>query len=154
MVAFRLSVIGEKFRRTPDVFDWAADFFRAEIERWGYQSSRADYEAALRAADVVVSTAEHEFFGLSVVEAIAAGAYPLLPRRLSYPEILGDFAGVDAFFYGGGPAELAERLEALANRAKHDALWSDNPQRGVDAVERFVWRRRGPDLDGDLEQLR
>ena len=152
-VAFRLSVIGEKFRRTPEVFDWAADFFRAQIDRWGYQTSRADYEAALRAADVVVSTADHEFFGLSVVEALAAGAYPLLPRRLSYPEILADCAGAEEFFYAGGPPELAERLEALASRAKNDALWNESPERGVEAVARFSWRSRAPELDAELDRL-
>ena len=84
-VPFRLSVLGEQFRDQPAVFDRARDLFADHIDRWGYQPSREAYVKALLDADVVVSTADHEFFGISVVEAIAAGAYPLLPERLAYP---------------------------------------------------------------------
>jgi glycosyltransferase involved in cell wall biosynthesis len=55
---------------------------------WGYLPTRADYVALLSQADLVISTAEHEFFGISVLEAICAGAFPLLPNRLSYPELI------------------------------------------------------------------
>ena len=34
----------------------------------------------------MLSTAHQEFFGIAVVEAIAAGAHPVLPDRLVYPE--------------------------------------------------------------------
>jgi glycosyltransferase involved in cell wall biosynthesis len=56
--------------------------------QWGYIASRAEYLTLLGQADLVVSTADHEFFGISVLEAMAAGAFPLLPNRLSYPELL------------------------------------------------------------------
>ena len=80
-VEFRISVIGEQFREYPAVFDSARQEFKDYIDRWGYQESRSEYVAALTEADVFVSTANHEFFGISAVEAIAAGAYPLLPKR-------------------------------------------------------------------------
>ncbi len=85
---FRLNVLGQSFGRAPEVFGWARDYFSDRIDHWGHIDSRADYAAALANADVVVSTAQHEFFGIGVVEALAAGAYPLLPARLAYPEIL------------------------------------------------------------------
>ncbi len=50
--------------------------------------SGADYVEALHDADVVISTASQECFGVAVVEAIAAGCVPVLPRRLAYPEIV------------------------------------------------------------------
>jgi hypothetical protein len=50
----------------------------------------------LRRADWVLSTAQHEFFGIAVVEALLAGCLPWLPARLSYPELLPEQArGLD-----------------------------------------------------------
>lgn len=154
-VDFRVSVIGERFRESPPVFDEAREAFADRIDRWGYQEDRRAYEATLAEAHVIVSTAEHEFFGLSVVEAIAAGAYPLLPRRLAYPEILGpdEADRTDGFFYEGGPAGLAAKLAALADRMARDDLWQGDADRGVRMVARFAWPQRAPRLDDALDTL-
>ncbi len=154
-VDFRVSVVGGQFRDVPAVFAWAADHFRDHIDRWGYQKTRAEYEAALREADVVVSTADHEFFGVSVVEAIAAGALPVLPRRLAYPEILGAMDPADAglFFYEGGAGGLGGRLEMLAGRLQAGDLWQGDPRRGRRAVRRFTWPVLAPQLDQACESF-
>jgi len=47
-----------------------------------------EYQDFLLSGDVVVSAAGHEFFGMAIVEAIAAGAVPILPNRLSFPELI------------------------------------------------------------------
>ncbi len=49
---------------------------------------RRDYLDLIQRCDIVVSCARHEFFGVAVVEAVAAGCMPLLPNALSYPEII------------------------------------------------------------------
>ena len=66
-VAFRLSVIGEQFSASPPEFETIRDEFADEIVRWGYQPTRAEYLAALAEADVAISTASHEFFGIGVL---------------------------------------------------------------------------------------
>jgi glycosyltransferase involved in cell wall biosynthesis len=154
-VPFRLSVIGEKFRESPEVFAWAERHFADRIDRWGFQADRNAYEAAMCEADVMVSTANHEFFGVSVVEAIAAGAYPLLPRRLAYPEILGskEAARQDGFFYDGSAEQLAAMLAALAERLTRDDLWQSQTDRAVHAVRRFYWPSLAPKLDEALEAV-
>ena len=65
-----------------------------------------DYRALLSKAGVVVSTAAHEFQGLAVLEAVAAGACPLVPDGLCYPEQY-----PPAFRYPrGDTAVLVERI--------------------------------------------
>ncbi|MGD8454164.1 MAG: DUF3524 domain-containing protein [Phycisphaerae bacterium] len=152
---FRLSVIGEQFAESPPIFAEARSEFADLIDRWGYQPNRAAYEDALREADVAVSTAEHEFFGVSVIEAIAAGAYPLLPRRLAYPEILSaaHVLDPDTFFYDGSPPALTERLAQLATALAAGDLWSGDSNRARRAVARFFWPKRAGELDTALEQV-
>lgn len=158
-IDFRISVIGEQFREIPPVFESAKGRFADRIDRWGYQKTRSEYEAALGEADVVVSTAVHEFFGIAVVEAIVAGAYPLLPRRLAYPEILAPLGpGAAKFLYDGHVETLAERLETLARRVepKHGSqadLWQGDPTEAIRAVDRFDRAHRVGEIDARFEAL-
>jgi len=141
-VPFRVSVVGEQFREVPEVFTQARTRFADHINRWGYQQERADYEAALLEADVFVSTAAHEFFGLSAVEASLAGAYPLVPRRLAYPEI---FAWPnDDFFYDGTTENL---------RLERDGLLPDAAQSLRTRLSRFEWPNLVPVLDEAVERI-
>ncbi len=113
---FRITVTGQSFRDAPPVFNAARDEFADIIDNWGFLPSKAAYYDALKAADVFVSTATHEFFGISAVEAAAAGCCVLLPKRLAYPEV---FADMDEVFYDGNCKDLAAKLADLArNRIK------------------------------------
>lgn len=154
-VPFRVSVIGEQFRDSPAVFEQARHEFRDEITRWGYQPARADYEAALAEADVIVSTADHEFFGISVVEAMAAGCYPLVPNRLAYPELLGldDDPQAAGFCYDGGPEALGNALVELAGRAERGELWIGDADWGVRRAARYHWSLRAHAMDETLQAL-
>lgn len=87
---FYISIIGESFGEVPEFFESAKTEFSSYIKHWGYLESRGLYFNTLYDADVVVSTALHEFFGVSVIEAIKCGCFPLCPNRLVFPEYLGD----------------------------------------------------------------
>ncbi|AQT70200.1 Glycosyl transferases group 1 [Anaerohalosphaera lusitana] len=152
---FRLSVIGEQFRDMPEVFEHAKTEFADRIDRWGYQPSRGEYIEALHEADVVVSTADHEFFGISMVEAIACGAYPVLPDRLAYPEVVSTIEtfGQDDFLYDGKVASLVAALDRLAWRIKEDNLWLGNPHRGITAMQRFAWDKRATAMDDAVDEM-
>lgn len=152
---FRLSVLGQQFLEHPPAFDWARQYFYYHIDWWGYQPNRRDYEDALAEADVVVSTADHEFFGLSIAEAVAAGAYPLLPNRLAYPEILNLAQAPEAgeFYYQGGAHELGARLIELAECTHRNDLWQGDCERARRLVARFHWDNVLPKLDDGLDQM-
>lgn len=83
---FRLSVVGEQFRSQPEAFNLIHERHRERIVNWGYLESRAEYDRLLAEADVAISTALHDFQGLSVLEAMASGCMALAPDRLAYPE--------------------------------------------------------------------
>jgi glycosyltransferase involved in cell wall biosynthesis len=85
---FGLILLGETFRNRPDEFLEARQRLSDRIVHFGYAPDAADYGRLLWQADVVVSTALHEFFGAAVVEACYCGCFPVLPRRLSYPELI------------------------------------------------------------------
>ncbi|MHC4221043.1 MAG: tRNA-queuosine alpha-mannosyltransferase domain-containing protein [Planctomycetota bacterium] len=155
-IDFHLSVIGQQFRDVPEIFEWAHAYFKDHIEHWGYQKNRSDYLDVLRDTDVAVSTAQHEFFGIGIVEAIAAGAYPLLPQRLSYPEILGlgKTAGVEEFFYNGNSRHLADKLKDLAKQLEQNgSLWPKASVQAQGRVEKFKWKNLAPVLDKAFEKL-
>jgi hypothetical protein len=58
-------------RPSEQLLDQAYNDFRDHIDLWGHQQNLYDYEWAIFGADFVVSTSSLEFFGISIVEAIA-----------------------------------------------------------------------------------
>lgn len=87
-VDFRLIVAGEHIDPQAPEFAAARSRWAAKIVHWGYAPSRAAYLALVQQADIVVSTALQEFFGISVVEALAGNCVPVLPARLNYPDLI------------------------------------------------------------------
>ena len=87
-VDFTLHVVGQQFRKTPSIFKDAKEYLSDHICTWGYQDTKEAYQNCLEQSTVIVSTAMHEFQGLALLEAVAAGCYPLAPNRLAYPQFL------------------------------------------------------------------
>ncbi len=84
---FRVVMAGRSHRRTAPEFETARQQLGSRVIHFGYVD-RVRYSELLWRSDIVVSTAIHEFFGVAVVEAVYAGCFPVLPRRLSYPELI------------------------------------------------------------------
>jgi glycosyltransferase involved in cell wall biosynthesis len=152
-IDFRLSIIGEKAPRTPKSFAKAAKEFSRQIINWGYADSREQYLEILSEADIIVSTAIHEFFGISVVEAIAAGAYPLLPKRLAYPEVLDldKYPERECFFYNGTADDLAAKLfECCSGK---DDLWENAPATPEELTSQYYWPESANNMKKALLRL-
>jgi len=154
-IPFRISVVGEQFREVPEVFAQARTRFADRIDRWGYQQERADYEAALLEADVFVSTATHEFFGISAVEASLAGAHPLVPRRLAYPEVFASRDGhpEGGFLYDGTAEDLASKLTDLASRLEQTGSLLDAAESVRTRLRRLEWPHLATTLDDAVERI-
>ena len=82
---FRLALLGER----PDPAPMALQRLRSELgDRIVADTypDKATYRAWLARAAIAVSTTRHEFQGLAMLEAASAGATPLVPDALCYPE--------------------------------------------------------------------
>lgn len=86
-IEFTVALAGENLRPNSEDFAWVMDRLGDRVDHQGY-APLAEYEQLLLSSDVVVSAADHEFFGIALVEAMAAGAVPVLPTRLSFPELV------------------------------------------------------------------
>ena len=87
-VPFRLILAGQTFNEQPSAFESGFRRYADRVLHYGYAETFEDYACLLWRSDVVVSTSIHEFFGVSMMEAIACGCHPLLPNRLTYPELM------------------------------------------------------------------
>jgi len=146
-VDFHVALAGRNARQTAAEFETARDRLGERVVHFGYAEPGA-YARLLRRADVVVSTAIHEFFGVSIVEAIYAGAFPILPHRLSYPEIIPPAHHADCLYRDG--EGLIERL--------HWAVTHPEQARGVASklrptVAPFDWSEMAPRYDAAMEEM-
>ncbi|TWI72242.1 glycosyltransferase involved in cell wall biosynthesis [Desulfobotulus alkaliphilus] len=87
-IPFHLMLLGARHAKIPEVFNKAMAVFKDHLVYSDYPSKKEDYARLLSKAHICVSTADQENFGMAVAEAMAAGCLPLLPARLSYPELL------------------------------------------------------------------
>ena len=146
-ISFRLALCGENFRRVPTEFEEARSHLKAHIIHDGY-ANEARYRSLLHEAAVTISTTHHEFFGISIIEAIYCRTFPLLPNRLSYPELLPQsfhapclYESQDNLIHKLGqalqsPTEVAKTAVRLASHFK-----------------RYDWHTIAPVYDQFLEQL-
>jgi len=142
---FRLAVVGQRFRRMPAVFRYLPEVFGDVLEVCG-PLERDAYCRLLGRSDIVISAARHEFFGISVLEAIAGGAYPLLPDRLSYPEII-PAEQHPAHLYADQPDLEARLLHLLDQHPVPRAT-----ELGHHVRETYAWPRRAAAFDAALAE--
>jgi len=131
-VDFRLIVAGESFRDVPACFARIRELFAARLLHFGYVPSYPEYLALLARGDLVVSTALHEFYGIAIIEAVRAGCRPLLPNRLSYPELF------DGEFLYDEEGFVDTFAQALLNKPR---LGDEEAEK---LTERFGWPRLAP----------
>lgn len=110
---FRVAILGENFSRQPKIFEEAKAWLGDRVVAFGFVE-KGRYWEILASADLTISTAIHEFFGISIVEAMAHGVVPLLPKRLSYPELLPSDLH-DTLLYSDDN-ELAVKLRGMLTR--------------------------------------
>lgn len=84
-VAFRLALLGWRPTEPPEALQRLRERLGERIIADGRVPGER-YRELLGRAGVVISTTRHEFQGLAMLEAVSAGARPLVPDDLCYPE--------------------------------------------------------------------
>jgi glycosyltransferase involved in cell wall biosynthesis len=150
---FTISVIGEEFKESPAIFETAREKYKDIIKDFGYQPSRQEYERVLTESDIFVSTADHEFFGVSAVEAISSGAFPLLPEKLAYPEVLklNEYPPHACYFYKGSLNSLVEKLTNLLRPVQQSNLTLLPSLQQT--VQEYYWPNLIRTIDTDIDNI-
>jgi len=143
-VDFSMAMCGEVFVSVPPTFAEVTNLLADRLVHAGW-ADRGRYVKLLNEATVVLSTAQQEFFGIAITEAVAAGAHPVFPDRLVYPERIESFAAdPDACLYNSVP----EAVDLIAA-----ALVTPVDQIVAESAGRFDWDRVAPSYDAALSKL-
>ncbi len=137
---FEVAIAGQAFRETADTMQEAAAALGDRLVHVGEPESRAAYARLLASADIAVSTAINEFFGLAMVEACYCGVYPLVPDRLAYPELY----SVDHRY---------AHHDALVAKLRSLILEPPAPFAAREMAERFTFERLAPRYAEEFEQV-
>ena len=79
-------IFGQSFREIPEDFVQLQERFPKYVAHMGHLAESEAYYRALSACDIVLSTAAHDFQGLSILEGMRCGCVPVVPDRLAYRE--------------------------------------------------------------------
>lgn len=143
---FDVALLGES-RNQDGAFRELAARLGARCVAYGFLAERSDYDALLARADIVVSCAAQEYFGISVAEAVHAGCYPVLPRDQVYPSLYGTRCRGRHFY--DTEAELVELLTALITGDTCGHVCSLDLD-----VDEFCWDRLAPRFDDLVDRVR
>ena len=133
------SIVGPQFRRRPPAFADIESGIRGQPQ-WQLLHfgccDEGEYRHVLRSADVALSTSLHDFQGLAVLEAVAAGCTPCVPDRLAYREFVDAQCRYDSADDVGAEASRAAALIVRWAGLRHRG--QSLPQCTVDAL---MWSR-------------
>ena len=147
--SFRVRVLGQRFREEPLAFRRLAALLGDDLSDDGFLPDRGAYLAAVASADIALSTADHEFFGVSTLEALRSGLVPVLPDDLAYPELLPESARRPPFLYSRGDDTADAAARALAQALAIVRSGEEKEVRSEIAREtdRFRWEEIAPRYD-------
>ncbi len=151
----KLHVVGQRFRYTPEIFDEIRALFKnnkansnVSLSTWGYIEDKQKYQTLLNNTDIVLSTAKHDFQGISVMEAVQKGCIPLVPNQLAYPEIFDK-----RFCYSLAESDAETANNVLSSIERYCLEKKEGRLTGAPNLARFEWQVLKPDYRKLIEQV-
>jgi len=143
---FRVAIHGESFRKNSPIFETARKKLGNKIVHYGYAENFEQYAQWLHRADILPVTSKQDFFGASIVQALYCGCYPLLPKRLTYPELVSYEKYPDIFY--NDFEELVEKLSISVQEI--DTI---RKQSFRQCIEPYSWQNMSPEYDKAFSAL-
>lgn len=147
-IDFKLVVLGEKFINSPSIFEEAKQKLKDQILHFGFCESFEEYLSWISISDILPITSKQDFFGVSIVEGIYAEILPILPNRLSYPELI-DIKNNKRVFYDSEK----EFLDLLVYNLIHYKDLRKYTNRYKDIIYRFDWSNMKNEYDDKFEKI-
>jgi glycosyltransferase involved in cell wall biosynthesis len=149
-LAFRLALAGEPGPNPHPAMAEVRDRLGGRVVHFGLAATRDEYLRLLQRSAVVVSTTRHEFFGVGMVEALAAGCLPVAPRRFNYPALVPE-ALHQRYLWDDEEGLRVALARAIAGCAEGSAGVEDDRALLRSSAMRFDWSRVAPEWDAALE---
>ncbi len=146
-IPFQLALCGQQYGKRPFIFEEAIERLNKQLIHVGFADGDY-YKSLLWQADITISTAIHEFFGISILEAIHCHTFPILPNRLSYPEIIPEAFYKDCLY--DDDKELVEKLKWTLT---HRQETRRQARKLATAVSPFNWQNMINKYDEQLQQI-
>lgn len=112
-------IIGQQFRNHPQTLQQVSEKHPAQCLTLGYVQSREQYIRILQSADIVLSTARHDFQGIAMLEGVACGCKPIAPDHLVYPELY-----PPENLYKSNPTQAHNEAKSILDLIVHQHLLS------------------------------
>ena len=145
-IDFNLIVIGESFGNSPKIFEQAKIEFDRHIIKWGYQKSIKDYIDCLFMSDIIPVTSNHDFFGISIMEAVFCDVWPILPDRLSYKELFKNKGHTENIYTNDN--QIIRKIEAAIKN-----IHQIRNQSLKKIAQEYDWKRLAGVYDSKFEKI-
>jgi glycosyltransferase involved in cell wall biosynthesis len=145
-IDFNVAILGASGKKPPDIFKEAREKLGTRVVAFDKPKTRESYLKWLGKGRILPVTSYHETFGISMIEAVYNGVTPLLPNRLSYPEIIPPKDFPDLYYEDH--TELVNKIKRLLS----DTHYSPNPALQT-LVSKYDWSCIGPLYDHILESI-
>tara|TARA_B100000927_G_scaffold279968_1_gene264003 strand:- start:857 stop:1171 length:315 start_codon:yes stop_codon:yes gene_type:complete len=96
--------------------------------------------------DIIPVTSNHDFFGISVMEAVFCNVWPILPDRLSYRELFKETGYIENIYNDDN--QLITKIEAAIKN-----IHQVRNQSLKKVAQKYDWKRLARNYDDEFEKI-
>lgn len=144
---FRVAICGGQPNARIPLFEEVRVRLGAKVVHFGW-AKKTEYIDLVQRADIVLSAARHEFFGIAVMEALRCGAMGVLPHRLAYPELLEPTSASRQLYKSAD-----ERRNLLSAAVRSGGFTRAERESITPYYARYDWSSLASDYDARLSDL-